>query len=90
MKIEKLDIIGLNVLTLKASQVQCSYIIEEEKLEKKKQVCFFQNLHDEGTANEDCQMMEQLGASLYKTIGIHNVNEPRYELIVIIRDSQGN
>ena len=30
--------------------------------------------------------MKQLGASLNKTISIHNVNEPEYELIVIKRD----
>ena len=51
---------------------------------------FFQNLHDESTANEDCQVMEQLGASLNKTISIHNVNEPEYELVVIKRDYQSN
>ena len=49
---------------------------------------FYQNLHDEGTANQDCQVMEQLGASLNKTISIHNINEPEYELIVIKRERE--
>ena len=51
---------------------------------------FFKNLCDESTANQDCQVMEQLGASLYKTISIHNVNEPRDKFIVIRIDYQRN
>ena len=51
---------------------------------------FFKNLCDESTANQDCQVMEQLGASLYKTISIHNVNEPRDKFIVVKRDYKRN
>ena len=51
---------------------------------------FFQNLHYESTANQDCQVMEQLGASLNQTVSIHNINEPEYELIIIKRDYKRN
>ena len=74
---------------LRASLDHGSYIIEEGKFEKNMSG-LFQNLHDESTANEDCQVMEQLGASLNQTISIHNINEPRDKFIVIRIDYQRN